>query len=82
MNTENATPTTPADKCIQAFGGVRTLAKLLGRNASSISRWRKSKEEGGTGGCVPSALQNRVLTLAKAHNVSLSAEDLICVVDA
>lgn len=82
MNTENATPTTPADKCIQAFGGVRNLAKLLGRNASSISRWRKSKEEGGTGGCVPSALQNRVLTLAKAHNVSLSAEDLICVVDA
>jgi hypothetical protein len=79
MNTENATLTSdsPAEKCIRAFGGVRTLARLLGRNASSISRWRKPQELGGTGGKVPSALQGRILMLAKAHGVSLVAEDLI-----
>lgn len=79
MNTENATLTSdnPAEKCIRAFGGVRTLARLLGRNASSISRWRKPQDLGGTGGKVPSALQGRILMLAKAHGVSLVAEDLI-----
>lgn len=79
MNTENATqqPDNPAEKCIRAFGGVRTLARLLGRNASSISRWRKPQDLGGTGGKVPSALQGRILMLAKAHGVSLVAEDLI-----
>jgi hypothetical protein len=67
----------PAEKTIEAFGGVRALARELGRNPSSISRWRMPRDVGGTGGGVPSGLQGRVLALAKARGLPLSAEDLI-----
>lgn len=70
-------PTTPAEKVITLFGGVRPLARELGRNPSSVLRWRRPKSEGGTGGAVPSAMQGRVLALAKARGLPLSAEDLI-----
>lgn len=68
---------TPADRVIGAFGGVRATARALGRNPSSISRWRKSRAEGGTGGRVPSTLQSVILLGAKAAGLSLTAEDLI-----
>jgi hypothetical protein len=77
QTTERAPATTPAEKVIEAFGGVRVLARLLGRNPSSVVRWRQPKSEGGTGGVVPSALQGRVLTLARAQGLALTAEDLI-----
>lgn len=68
---------TPADKCIDAFGGVRALARALDRNPSSIVRWRKSKDDGGSAGAVPSGLQGRILALAQERNLPLTAEDLI-----
>jgi hypothetical protein len=70
-------PETPADKCITAFGGVRALARALERNPSSVVRWRKPKDEGGSNGAVPSALQGRILAIAQARGLSLTAEDLI-----
>lgn len=73
-------PTTPAEKVITLFGGVRPLARELGRNPSSVVRWRKPRAEGGTGGAVPSAMQGRVLALAKARGLPLTAEDLILAV--
>ena len=68
---------TPADKCIDAFGGVRALARALERNPSSVVRWRKPKDEGGSNGAVPSALQGRILAIAQARGLNLTAEDLI-----
>ncbi len=68
---------TPADKAITAFGGVRALARALERNPSSVVRWRKPKEEGGSAGAVPSALQGRILAIAQARGLNLTAEDLI-----
>ena len=69
--------TTPADKVITLFGGVRPLARELGRDPASVVRWRKSKNEGGTGGAIPSAMQGKVLALAKARGLPLTADDLI-----
>lgn len=68
---------TPADRVIEAFGGVRATARLLGRNPSSVSRWRKPREEGGSDGRVPGAIQEEVLAKAKQAGLSLTAEDLI-----
>ena len=68
---------TPADKVIAAFCGVRATARAIGRNPSSVSRWRKSREDGGTGGRVPSNLQEAVLIAARKRGISLTAEDLI-----
>jgi hypothetical protein len=70
-------PETPADKAITAFGGVRALARALERNPSSVVRWRKPKDEGGSAGAVPSALQGRILAMAQARGLNLTAEDLI-----
>lgn len=75
--TLTSSPETPADKCIAAFGGVRALARALERNPSSVVRWRKPKDEGGSNGAVPSALQGRILAIAQARGLSLTADDLI-----
>lgn len=75
--TLTSSPDTPADKCIAAFGGVRALARALERNPSSVVRWRKPKDEGGSNGAVPSALQGRILAIAQARGLSLTADDLI-----
>ena len=68
---------TPADKCIDAFGGVRALARALERNPSSVVRWRKPKDEGGSAGAVPSGLQGKILAISQARGLSLTAEDMI-----
>ena len=74
---DDKAPASPADKVISAFGGVRAAARILGRNASSISRWRKPVVEGGTGGRVPGGIQGAVLSAARMRGLNLSADDLI-----
>jgi hypothetical protein len=39
--------------------------------------WSKPKDEGGSNGAVPSALQGRILAIAQARGLNLTAEDLI-----
>ena len=68
---------TPADRVIALFGGVRKTARLIGRNPSSISRWRMPREAGGTGGRVPGSVQALLLEKAQAAGLSLTAADLI-----
>ena len=68
---------TPADRVIAAFGGIRATARLVGRNPTSVQRWRKPRERGGTGGCVPTAVQGRLLALARERGIPLEAADLI-----
>jgi hypothetical protein len=72
-----AAKSTPADKVIEAFDGVRATARALGRNPSSVSRWRKSREDGGTDGRIPSNLQEAVIQAARSRGLTLTAEDLI-----
>ena len=75
--TQESPPETPADKCIDAFGGVRALARALERNPSSVVRWRKPKDGGGSAGAVPSSLQGRILAMAQERGLQLTAEDMI-----
>lgn len=68
---------TPADIVIARFEGVRPLARLLGKDPSTIHRWRMPAAKGGLDGRVPSSAQVRLLDLAKERGISLSASDLI-----
>lgn len=77
MENSNDQHLTPAEKCIAAFGGIRSLARALERNPSSILRWRKPKKEGGSAGAVPSNLQGVILELARERGLALTADDLI-----
>lgn len=68
---------TPADKVIEAFGGVRATARALGINSSSVSRWRMPADKRGLDGRVPSIHQATILRLAKQSGLNITAADLI-----
>jgi hypothetical protein len=68
---------TPADIVISRFGGVRPLARLLGKDPSTIHRWKQPAERGGLDGRVPSAVQVRLLELAREKGVDLTPADLV-----
>jgi transposase-like protein len=68
---------TPADIVISRFGGVRPLARLLGKDPSTIYRWKQPADRGGLDGRVPSAVQVRLLDLARKRGVELSPADLV-----
>jgi DNA-binding transcriptional regulator YdaS (Cro superfamily) len=48
MNNTINNHTTPVELAIDMFGGVRKLARALGRDPAAVSRWQKS-------GVVPTA---------------------------
>lgn len=68
---------TPAERVISAFGGVRATARIIERSSSTVSRWQKPRDQGGTGGRVPSSAQGVLLAHARANGIALTAEDLI-----
>ncbi len=57
MNNTLQNHTTPVELAIDMFGGVRKLARALGRDPAAVSRWQKS-------GVVPTSVQRRLLELA------------------
>ena len=58
---------TPVDTAINAFGGVREMARAIDVAASSVSRWE----------LIPPRMIPVVLMAAKARGIHLSAEHLI-----
>ena len=67
----------PADIVISRFNGVRPLARLLGKDPSTIHRWRQPADRGGLDGRVPSAVQVRLLELARERGIELTPADLV-----
>lgn len=67
----------PADIVIARFDGVRPLARLLGKDPSTIHRWRMPAAKGGLDGRVPSVVQVRLMDLARERGVALTADELI-----
>jgi hypothetical protein len=57
--------------------GSRRLAELCQRTTDAIRKWDRPRSKGGTGGLVPAEFQARVLRLARAEQLPLTAEDLI-----
>ena len=63
---------TPIDRCVAAFGGQVTVARICGLKTAALSQWRSRNE-----GRIPSEYQ-RVLLLASAKlELDLIPEDLI-----
>lgn len=71
------TVATPASRVIKAFGGVRETARVLDISSSTVSRWQKDREEGGTGGRVPTKHQSAVLKHSEDRGLGLTPADLI-----
>lgn len=68
---------TPAAYVIREFGGVRKLARELGKSPSTVSRWPKPKQKGGSDGRIPSDEQLPILELAKKRGLDVTPADLI-----
>ena len=67
----------PAHIVISRFGGVRALARLLGKDPSTVHRWKMPPDKGGLGGRIPSTAQGRLLDLARERGVELTPAELI-----
>lgn len=61
---------TPVDLAIDMFGGVRKLAKSIGRDPAAVSRWRKH-------GLVPTQIQRKVLSAALERDIAITAHDIV-----
>lgn len=59
---------TYVDRIVVAFGGVRPMARKLGRPSSTVSGWIGR-------GTIPDAAKAEVLAAARLHGLSLSAAD-------
>jgi hypothetical protein len=72
---------TPGEIVVERFAAAgfsaRQLAEMVGRDHSRIVRLTKPREDGGTGGTVPSSLQRELLAVARQRGVRLTADELI-----
>lgn len=69
--------TTPAEYVIMVFKGVRSLGRALKCNPSAISRWKRSREDGGCEGNIPSGAQRKILELARKNKLDITPNDLM-----
>ena len=60
----------PYEVLISEFGGVRELARQVGRDAGSVSKWRKQ-------GTIPSSIQRKVLETAWKRGIKITAHEII-----
>lgn len=68
---------TPAQCVIQALGGIRPAARLLGIKPQSVSRWSYPKDRKGSAGSLSPAIQRRALALAQSQGLDLTPTDLV-----
>lgn len=64
----------PANGVIEKLGGVSNVAQLLGKDESTIRRWRMKRPDG-TGGSVPDDDKVRLIDIALAIGVTLTWAD-------
>jgi hypothetical protein len=60
----------PVDLVIDLFGGVRKLARAIGRDPAAVSRWKRL-------GVVPTSVQKKILQTAWDQGIEVSAHDII-----
>jgi hypothetical protein len=60
----------PAEMAIHAFGGLRNLARAVGRSPAAVVRWRKV-------GRIPATVQEVVYREALRCDLDLTCEDLV-----
>ena len=62
---------TPVQLVIAEFCGVRALARAIGRDPASVSKWQKRD------GNIPSSIQRKVLETAWAKGMEITAHEII-----
>lgn len=73
-------PRSQAEAIIRRFGGPRDLARALAavgapRDPSAIYRWTYPRDQGGTGGLIPTSAVKDVKRAARFAGIELRPED-------
>ena len=64
----------PAATVIRMCGGASAVAKLTKRDVSRVHRWTHGKSRGGTGGRIPTDVQQDLLEAANDAGINLKPE--------
>ncbi len=67
----------PAASVVAKLGTVTSVAKSLGGTPGMVTRWISPANAGGTGGRIPSKHHKRLLEIARAQKVRLTAAEII-----
>lgn len=67
----------PASTIIERLGGPTAVARKLGVHRVTVSKWKRSRKAGGTGGSIPQRHHRAILKAAKEANAPISADDLL-----
>lgn len=65
----------PAATIIAKFGGIREVASIVDVNVHTVTKWRLSKDKGGTGGSVPHWHVPKLIAEAESRGVDLTYSD-------
>tara|TARA_R110000796_G_scaffold42482_6_gene105009 strand:+ start:742 stop:978 length:237 start_codon:yes stop_codon:yes gene_type:complete len=61
---------TPVELSILEFGGLRKLAKAVGRDPAAVSRWKRN-------GTVPTSVQKHLLEVAWSKGLTITAHEIV-----
>jgi hypothetical protein len=78
----NQTQISPiARRVIEKCGGAQNVQRITGRAKVTIYKWCWSKEAGGTGGLIPTDVQQMLMAAAQRGEVSLTPADFFPIPD-
>lgn len=66
----------PAEYVIETFGSGSEVARVLGVDKSTVSRWKIPKDRKGTNGSIPQKYWGTLLSEAKTRRITLTLSDL------
>lgn len=67
---------TPAQLVKEKFCSASEVARILGLDRSTVSRWQVCASLGGTGGRVPQKYWAQLIAAAKARKIKLTVQEL------
>lgn len=68
---------TPAAYVIEKFGGIRPLARAIGRDPSSVQLWKIPHTRGGGGGAIPSKAQTAIIAASRKLGIQIDPAKLV-----
>lgn len=65
----------PAKSVIAKAGGAAIVARITGKERSTVYRWMWPADQGGTGGLIPADDQQTILAYAIEHGLKIKPSD-------
>lgn len=67
----------PANSIIKKFNGLTVVAGITDVTPHTVMRWRRPREDGGTGGVIPHWHMTKLLDAAKDRGIKLEPSEFL-----